>query len=158
MSAVAAVALTLCHGAPSAAADPIGDFFKRVGRTLSKPAATTSRQKTHKSSTAPSKAHPQAGSPAAPAPPADESAAQPMQTPVPPAQPTPAPPQLTTAKASVAPQSSGDRDLPYAVPVASRPGFVTSPYAPTRGMVDVRGFPSGTEVKDPYTGKIFRTP
>ncbi|MDQ6859733.1 MAG: hypothetical protein M3032_01050 [Verrucomicrobiota bacterium] len=50
------------------------------------------------------------------------------------------------------------RDVPYGVPVSNRPGFVTSPYAPRAGIVDVRGIPSGVEVKDPYTGKVFLTP
>ena len=46
----------------------------------------------------------------------------------------------------------------YATPVAGKPGFVTSPYASTQGYVDVRGFPPNTEVKDPYTGKMFLVP
>jgi hypothetical protein len=50
------------------------------------------------------------------------------------------------------------RDLPYGIPVPNKPGFVTSPYSPKQGLVDVRGFPSGTEVKDPYSGKVFLTP
>ena len=50
------------------------------------------------------------------------------------------------------------RDLPYGIPAANRPGFVTSPYAPAQGVVDVRGIPSGTQVKDPFTGKVFLTP
>jgi hypothetical protein len=53
---------------------------------------------------------------------------------------------------------SSKRDIPYAIPVPNKPGFVTSPYSPKSGYVDVRGFPSGTEVKDPYSGKTFLTP
>jgi hypothetical protein len=49
-------------------------------------------------------------------------------------------------------------DIPYAKPVEGKPGFVTSPYAPTSGYVDVRGFPPGTEVKCPYSGKTFLVP
>src|SRR4051812_15434156 len=76
--------------------------------------------------------------------------------------PSPAPtiipePIVRSASASAA-SNGGRRDLPYAVPMPNRPGFVTSPYAPRAGLVDVRGFPSGTEVKDPYTGKVFLTP
>jgi hypothetical protein len=39
-----------------------------------------------------------------------------------------------------------------------KPGFVRNPYAPEEGQIDVRGYPSGTEVKDPYTGKLFLVP
>ena len=54
--------------------------------------------------------------------------------------------------------STAKKDYPYGTPVPGKPGFVTSPHAPYSGYVDVRGFPPGTEVKDPYTGKIFLTP
>jgi hypothetical protein len=46
--------------------------------------------------------------------------------------------------------AAAPRDLPYGTPVPGKPGFVTSPHSPTAGYVDVRGFPPGSEVKDPY--------
>ncbi len=46
----------------------------------------------------------------------------------------------------------------YAVPAPDKPGYVTSPYAPEAGYIDVRGFEAGTEVKDPYTGQILLVP
>jgi len=48
--------------------------------------------------------------------------------------------------------------IPYGVPVPGKPGFVTSPYSPGSGYIDVRGFPPNSEAKDPYSGKIFRVP
>src|SRR6266478_3389510 len=69
------------------------------------------------------------------------------------------PVQPSVRAATAAPEAKGGkRDVPYGIPVPNKPGFVTSPFAPNGGYVDVRGFPSGTEVKDPYTDKIFLTP
>jgi hypothetical protein len=61
--------------------------------------------------------------------------------------------------ASAAPEAKGGKaDVPYAIPVPGKQGFVTSPFAPDSGLIDVRQFPPATDVKDPFTGKVFRTP
>ena len=49
-------------------------------------------------------------------------------------------------------------DVPYAVIVPGKPGFVTSPHAPNAGFIDVRGFERNTEVNDPYTNRSFLVP
>ncbi|MDZ4743091.1 MAG: hypothetical protein SGI98_06690 [Verrucomicrobiota bacterium] len=40
----------------------------------------------------------------------------------------------------------------------AKPGYVISPYAVYDEPIDVSGLPSGTEVKCPYSGKIFIIP
>lgn len=63
----------------------------------------------------------------------------------------------TTASAAQSTQAPAKGDYPYGVPVPGKPGFVRSPYSPDK-MTDVRGYAPGTEVKDPYTNKIFLVP
>ena len=48
-------------------------------------------------------------------------------------------------------------EVPYGKAVPGKPGFVTSPHGGS-GYIDARGFPPGTEVKDPYSGKTFLVP
>ena len=48
-------------------------------------------------------------------------------------------------------------ELPIGKSVPGKPGFVTSPFG-SAGLIDVRGFPPGSEVRDPYSGKTFLVP
>jgi len=73
--------------------------------------------------------------------------------------PVPAPPgQRDVRWAKAASGTNQKTDLPYGTPVPGKPGLVTSPFGSDSGYVDVTGFPPGTAVEDPYTGKIFLTP
>ena len=136
--------LALLGSGPRAVANPVGDFFKKVGRSISKitkssPPPKTKSKTSHRKDTAEPTATPSVA---------------PTATPTPSSTPQP----LEIRPAASAPSSTERRDVPYGVAVPNRPGLVTSPYAPNEGFVDVRGFPSSTEVLDPFTGKIFLTP
>jgi hypothetical protein len=77
--------------------------------------------------------------------------------------PTPGPavpPNRNNVRVAKATATNKNRkgDLPYGIPVPGKQGLVTSPFSPDSGYIDVRGFPPGTEVRDPYTGKSFLTP
>ena len=135
-------------GGLRAPANPIGDFFKSVGRTLGKwhkpppqqaPKKSAKNENARKDESASKKAE---GNTAAPPTPAPSPTSTPME--VRPARP--------------APPTRQRRDVPYGLAVPNKPGFVTSPYAPQLGYVDVRAFPHSTEVLDPFTGKVFLTP
>jgi hypothetical protein len=94
-------------------------------------------------------------------PPSDASDASNSQTAASPTPtPAPAPPNrgnVRVAKA-IATTKHPKSDVPYGIPVPGKHGLVTSPFAPDSGYIDVRSFPPGTEVRDPYTGKSFLTP
>ncbi|MEP6956542.1 MAG: hypothetical protein ABI883_06935 [Chthoniobacterales bacterium] len=90
--------------------------------------------------------YPPAPQPFGQAPPVQDPAVAPVQDPI-----TEQPVAPVTNTAAV------KGDYPYGVPVPGKPGFVRSPYSPDK-MTDVRGYAPGTEVKDPYTQKIFLVP
>jgi hypothetical protein len=120
----------------------LGELLKALGNSIAHP------QNQKKPTTPPRRTDHQDGSK-----PSASATASPMAS----ATATPALVMVRTALAAP-PTRGAKRDVPYGIPVADKPGFVTSPFAPNEGLVDVRAFPSGTEVKDPYTGKIFLTP
>ena len=146
VTAVACLALT-----DSAAGGSIGDFFKKLGNSIHPDQKRKTKPRDSKTSSKRTKT--KGGALEADNPP------EPTATPVVLATPTATVQQMPVRVASLPAQTkTSRRDIPYAIPVPNKPGFVTSPYAPKQGFVDVREFPSGTEVIDPYTGKVFLTP
>jgi hypothetical protein len=74
-----------------------------------------------------------------------------------PAQPDTSAPETAGTPQPAAPTKVAKGDYPYGIPVPNKPHLVESPYSPGK-YVDVEGFAPGTEVKDPYTQKIFLVP
>jgi hypothetical protein len=119
----------------SANADPVGDFFKKVGHSISK--AFQPQPTPHPTR----KTMPVSGEPAS----RESTTTQAAPTPV-------------VQPASAAPADKAKGDMPYGIPIPGRKGMVTSPYMPEGSYIDVSAFAPGSAVKDPYTGKIFRVP
>jgi hypothetical protein len=138
-------------------AGPVGDFFKKVGQSISKPVRPQPQPPPQSMPPQPAKTpHPtrRSTSRAAPAAAATQPAvAQPSQ-----------PAKEEEVTGTVRSLSAADVEkvkagLPYGIPVPGRKGMVTSPYTPEEGKyIDVTGFASGSIVKDPYTGKFFLVP
>jgi len=142
-------AFALLAATEVAEAGPFEDFFRSVRNSFARPAQKPRPPQSHQTSRKQNNE----------APPSDASDASNSQT-SPSPTPAPAPPNrnnVRVAKATAG-RKSGKGDLPYGIPVPGKQGLVTSPFSPDSGYIDVRSFPPGTEVKDPYTGKSFLTP
>ena len=137
-------------GAPDIGeAGPFEDFFKSIRNSFARPAPKPRTPQPRRTSR-------KQGNEAPPSDASDASNSQTSPTPT----PVPAPPNrnnVRIAKAT-ATRKNPKGDLPYGIPVPGKQGLVTSPFSPDSGYIDVRSFPPGTEVRDPYTGKSFLTP
>lgn len=84
----------------------------------------------------------------------------PRPQPTPAARSTPTPAPRSTPRPTPEPSTgtSSSAEVPYGVPVPGKPGYVTSPFSPDAGYVDVTGLTPGSKAQDPYSGKVFRVP
>jgi hypothetical protein len=140
---------------PSVNAGPVGDFFKKLGQSISKPSQPEPQPQLTRPQPAKTP-HPmrQPTSRAAPAAAATSPAVnQPLH---PSKEKEPTGPVRSVSAADMEKIKAG---LPYGIPVPGRKGMVTSPYTPEDGKyIDVTGFAPGSIVKDPYIGKFFLVP
>jgi hypothetical protein len=60
--------------------------------------------------------------------------------------------------AAEAPQTDLKALPAFGIPVPGKPVYFTSPFAPDACYVDIRGFPSGSEVQCPFTKRRFVVP
>ena len=142
-------------------AGPVGNFFKKVGQSISKPLQSRPEpppppqpQSTRPQPAKTPHATRRATSRAAPAAAATApGVAQPSH---------PSKEEEVTGtvrRVSAADLEKAKAGLPYGVPVPGRKGMVTSPYLPEEDKyIDVTDFASGSVVKDPYTEKFFLVP
>lgn len=144
--------LTLLGGIGPAEAGPFEGFFSALRKSFARPTPKPRASQSHQSSRKQTNETPPSDA-------SDASNSSNSQTPPRPT-PVPAPPNKNNVRIAKATAAGKKRttDMPYGIPVPGKQGLVTSPFSPDSGYIDVRNFPPGTEVKDPYTGKIFLTP
>ena len=132
-------------------ADPVGDFLKKVGQSVSKafqprPTPNPADKKTKRVSRQTS---PQSNLVAASSTPLEQPPNFVNEEKI---------PVVIVRRASAVPAEKAKGDMPYGIPVPGHKGMVTSPYSPEGNYVDVSAFAPGSAVRDPYTGKIFLVP
>ena len=146
------VVALLFLSARSVNADPVGDFFKKVGQSVSKafqprPTPNPADKKTKRVSRRPTS--PQSNLVAASPTPLEQPPNLVNEEKI---------PVVTVVRASAVPAEKAKGDMPYGIPVPGHKGMVISPYSPEGNYVDVSAFAPGSAVRDPYTGKIFLVP
>ena len=136
-------------------ADPVGDFFKKVGQSVSKAfqPQTTPNQTKKKTTTTRSSRRPTS-------PPSNlvGTSPTPLEQPTDLVKEEKVTPTVVVLRAAAVPPEKAKGDMPYGIPVPGHKGMVTSPYSPEGNYIDVGAFAPGSAVKDPYTGKIFLVP
>ena len=135
--------LMLVSSSNAANAGPFRDFFRSLRSAIAHPHEQSRPHRRSRSSHMHNETSP-----------ADVSNTKTSSSPIPASSDGP---DVRVAKAATGANQQKTNML-YGTPVPGKPGFVTSPFAPDSGYVDVTGFPPGTQVEDPYTGKIFLTP
>jgi len=142
-------AFTVFATTEAAEAGPFEDVFRSIRNTFARPTPKPQQPQPHRTKRKQNNETP----------PSDASDASNSQT-SPSPTPSPAPPNRNNVRVAMATavRKNGKGDVPYGIPVPGKQGLVTSPFSPDSGYIDVRSFPPGTEVKDPYTGKSFLTP
>jgi hypothetical protein len=147
------VAALFFLGAGCINADPVGDFFKKVGQSVSKafqprPTPNPTEKKAKRAARRPSSRNLTATG----------ASPTPVEEPTVVAKEEKITPTVVVLRASAVPAEKAKGDLPYGIPVPGHKGMVTSPYSPEGNYIDVSAFAPESAVRDPYTGKIFLVP
>jgi hypothetical protein len=134
-------------------ADPVGDFFKKVGQSVSnafqpRPTPNPTEKKTKRAARRPTS--PQSNLVGA--------SPTPLEQPTNLVKEEKVTPTVVVLRAAAVPAEKAKEDMPYGIPVPGHKGMVTSPYSPEGNYIDVSAFAPGSAVRDPYTGKIFLVP